>query len=350
MPQNTSADVAGAASHRLIAALQNPAPNAPFSENYKSTAAALDRLANIFLLKVNPQVQQPPPRVTQHPPRPKFPRVVEEDTPASTVFESAWRKRIRLRNESRAVHTKNTAPQLYNHEVERLRPQKRVYQTPTMATTLPTPNRNNNLQPALIEPDDDDPANNTQQMNHMVAQGVANRLHREFVASPVSSKTLPHKANSVIYPITGAVYDYRHLQQVPDAYIWKQGLANDLGKLAQGVGRCTPKGMNTIFYIHPSKIPKHKKVSYCRLVAVLQPKKSETHRVRVTVGADRLEYDGNCSTYCAGLVLVKTHLNSTISTQNTRHATLDIVYYYYGTPMTLEEYEYVRMSLDIIPE
>ena len=102
------------------------------------------------------------------------------------------------------------------------------------------------------------------------------------------------------------------------------------------MGRCTPKGTNTIFYIHPSKTPKHKKVSYCRLVTALRPKKSETHRVQVTVGGDRLEYNGNCSTDCAGLVLVKTHLNSTISTQNARYSTLDIVGYYYGTPMTVE--------------
>ena len=139
--------------------------------------------------------------------------------------------------------------------------QKRVYQTPTMATTEPTPNRNYNPQLALIETDEDDPAKNTRKINHMVMQGVANRLHQEFVASPVSSKTSPHEENSVIDPITGAVYEYRHLQQGPDAHIWKRGIANDLGKLSQGVGRHSPKGTNTIFYIHPSKIPKHKKVS-----------------------------------------------------------------------------------------
>ena len=170
------------------------------------------------------------------------------------------------------MHTENTAPQVENHEVERVPTQKRVYQTPTMATTAPTPNRNENPQPALIEPDDNDPAKNTQQMNRMVAQGVANRLHREFVASTVSSKTLPHEANSVIDTINGAVYEYRHLQQGPDAHIWKRDLTNDLSKPAQGVGRRTPKGTNTIFYIHPSKIPKHKKVSYFRLVTAIRPK------------------------------------------------------------------------------
>ena len=153
--------------------------------------------------------------------------------------------------------------------MQRVPTQKGVYQTPTMATTASTPNINENPQPALIEPNKDDPAKSSQQMKHMVAQCVANRLHRDFVACPISSKTSPHEANSVINPITRAVYEYSHLQQVPDAHIWKQGLANDLGKLAQGVGHRTPKGTNTIFYIHPSKIPKHKKVSYCRLVTAL---------------------------------------------------------------------------------
>ena len=49
-------------------------------------------------------------------------------------------------------------------------------------------------------------------------------------------------------------------------------------------------------------------------------------------------------------MLVKNNLNITISTKNAQYATLDIKDYYYGTPMTVEEYEYVRMSLDIIPE
>ena len=101
-----------------------------------------------------------------------------------------------------------------------------------MVSTVPTPNRNDNPQLALIKPDDDDPAKSSQQMNHMVTQGVANRLHREFVACPISSKMSPHEANSEIDPITGVLYEYRHLQQGPDAHIWKRGLANDLGKLA----------------------------------------------------------------------------------------------------------------------
>ena len=51
-----------------------------------------------------------------------------------------------------------------------------------------------------------------------------------------------------------------------------------------------------------------------------------------------MDYNGVTATQCAGLVMVKTHMNSTISTQNSRYATLDIKYYYYRTPLNLFEY------------
>ena len=87
---------------------------------------------------------------------------------------------------------------------------------------------------------------------------------------------------------------------------------------------------------------------YCCLVAGLHPLKKETHRVRVMVSGNCLEYIRNCSTDCASLTLVETHLNSIISTKNVPYVTLDIKDYYYGTPM--EEYKYVCLSLDIIPQ
>ena len=83
-------------------------------------------------------------------------------------------------------------------------------------------------------------------------------------------------------------------------------------------------GTNTIFFMHPSKIPKNKKVTYCRIVSTIRPLKSEVHRVRVTVGGDRLDYDGNTSAVPAQLSTVKVHLNSTISTPGARHKTTDM--------------------------
>ena len=66
----------------------------------------------------------------------------------------------------------------------------------------------------------------------------------------------------VINPDTGVSLEYRHLIQDPDKDIWVKSLANDFGSLAQGVKDRMPTGNSTIFFIHPSEIPAHKKVTY----------------------------------------------------------------------------------------
>ena len=124
-------------------------------------------------------------------------------------------------------------------------------------------------------------------------------------------------ANAVIDE-HGQALEYKQLIKGPDAAIWKKAMANDLGRLAQGVGTRMKTGTNTIFFMHPSKIPKNKKVTYCRIVSTIRPLKSEVHRVRATVGGDRLDYDGNTSAVPAQLSTVKVHLNSTISTPGAR--------------------------------
>lgn len=57
---------------------------------------------------------------------------------------------------------------------------------------------------------------------------------------------------------TGDLLEHRHLIKGLDKAIWNKALANDIGRLAQGVSsRVT--GTNTMLFIHPRKIPKHKK-------------------------------------------------------------------------------------------
>ena len=69
----------------------------------------------------------------------------------------------------------------------------------------------------------------------------------------------------------------------PDKDVWVHDFANDLGRLAQGVGTRMPNENNTISFIHPSEIPAHKKVTYGRLVMDVKPLKVERYRVRLTV-------------------------------------------------------------------
>ena len=72
------------------------------------------------------------------------------------------------------------------------------------------------------------------------------------------------------------------------------------------------------------------------------------NRVRVTIGGDRLEHDGHKSTVPATLSTVKLHLNSIISTPGAKYMTMDVRYFYYGTPM--DTYEYGFLPLELIPD
>ena len=61
-----------------------------------------------------------------------------------------------------------------------------------------------------------------------------------------------------------------------------------------------------------------------------------------------MDYNGDASSYPIRLANIKIHLNSTISTDGARLITLDIIYFYSGTPMG--KCEYVCTLLKYIPE
>ena len=88
-------------------------------------------------------------------------------------------------------------------------------------------------------------------------------------------------------------------------------------------------------------------MTYTYLVASLHPHKAERHRVRVTVGGDRLPFIGDTSTETASVTITKLLVNSTISTPGARFCTADIKDFYYGNP--LPDFEYMRMLLADIP-
>ena len=102
--------------------------------------------------------------------------------------------------------------------------------------------------------------------------------------------------------------------------------------LAQGVGNRV-KGTNTIFFVHHSEVPAGKQVTYGNIVVSISPNKAETHRVRITVGGDKLSYDGPTATQSASLITAKILLNSVVSTIWVLFMCADIHYFYYNTPM-----------------
>jgi hypothetical protein len=130
---------------------------------------------------------------------------------------------------------------------------------------------------------------------------------------------------------------------------WTQSFANELGRLAQGVGDRV-KGTNTMYFIRHDQVPldRRKDVTYGRIVVDIRPQKAEKERTRLTVGGDRINYLGKTSTETSDLTTSKLLINSTISTPGARYAVIDVKNYYLGTKLT--RYEYMRLPINILPD
>ena len=106
--------------------------------------------------------------------------------------------------------------------------------------------------------------------------------------------------------------------------IWTKSLTNELGRLSQGITNV--KGNYVVEFFKKSEVPKNRKVTYSNMICDYKPLKKEKHRVRLTIGGDKLEYFGDTTSPAASLLETKLLINSTISDSNkgARFMTLDI--------------------------
>ena len=156
-----------------------------------------------------------------------------------------------------------------------------------------------------------------------------------------------HKLNHIYNPDTGIKLTYDSLRKL-DKDRWETSFANEIGRLAQGVGERMKSGNDNMFFIPKSAIPANRKVTYANPVCDYRPLKDEPYRVRLVVGGDRLNYDADTGAPTANLLDVKILLNSIISTPGARFATIDIKDFFLCTPMAI--YEYIKIPFRWIPE
>ncbi len=83
-----------------------------------------------------------------------------------------------------------------------------------------------------------------------------------------------------VNPDTNQPAEYNELRKCSDGKHRIDSYSNKFGRLAQGRLPTMPSGTDTIFFIHPSKMPKGRKATYLRIVCDDRPQKSETRRVR----------------------------------------------------------------------
>jgi hypothetical protein len=103
-----------------------------------------------------------------------------------------------------------------------------------------------------------------------------------------------------------------------------------------------------MFFYPQSLIPAHKRPTYGCTCCNYQPQKEEKHRVRLTVGGNRIDYQGNKSTPMTNLTTAKLLINSTISTPGAKFLGINLANFYLNTPMLNPKY--MHLHLDIIPD
>jgi hypothetical protein len=101
-------------------------------------------------------------------------------------------------------------------------------------------------------------------------------------------------------------------------------------------------------FIPPSDIPDERTITYGRLVCDIHPHKAEQHRVRLTVGGDRINYPGDTATKNADLTTSNCLWDSTVSTPGARYMCADVKKFYLNT--LLDRPEYMQLALIINPQ
>jgi hypothetical protein len=157
-----------------------------------------------------------------------------------------------------------------------------------------------------------------------------------------------HHAHAVLHPETGVAMEYKALSTNPaNKTTWVRSFANELGRLAQGVGKRI-MGTNTIFFIPFARVPTDRTVTYGRLVCDYRPQKGKAERTRLTVGGILISCPYDVSTDMSDLTTAKLVINSTISTPGARQLLIDVKNYFLGTPLAI--YEYMQLALNTLPE
>ena len=89
-------------------------------------------------------------------------------------------------------------------------------------------------------------------------------------------------------------------------------------------------------------------MSYGRLVCDIKENKIETHRTRLTVGRNLLDFAGLLSTPTATVTTTKCLFNSVISTPGAKCIIADVKNFYLNND--LPEPEYMKPHINIIPQ
>ena len=108
-------------------------------------------------------------------------------------------------------------------------------------------------------------------------------------------------------------------------------MCNTLGHLSQGWKN-----------FHKEK-SKDRRKTYVRPVCDIIPKKTETHRTRLTTGGNLIDYPEEFSTPISDLTTMKLNVNSSISDVKSRYICMNVKYFQLDSHMDKSEYIMIQI-------
>jgi hypothetical protein len=155
---------------------------------------------------------------------------------------------------------------------------------------------------------------------------------------------------NAINPDTGLPAEYPELIKSSDGEHWVEAGSEEIGRLTNGNGTTMPTGTGTMEFMYLHEMPKGAKITYARIVVADRPEKPNPRRVRLTIGGDRITYDGVTSTKAAELPTAKLFFNSVVSTPKAKFMTIDIKDFFLQTARMAEKnFAYMKIALNVIP-
>jgi hypothetical protein len=379
MPHLSSQEMAIQAARELTFALRNPAPAAPFARMGYQQHEALAKLANIFkeiaapepsgevIMTTTKSIQKPIPSIPHTEVPVSIPPLLKQPRFTPTRVYG-----VAPRVEAPSTRVNRTAVKIMTPVTNTHRMLDRGIKTPTAIppfdlykqrrqTAQSTPRNVHSTVPERVVTYLGD---TTQQLladlqaetgryyntRSRARNQTANVITR-FIPShnrSIESEYDMHMANEVTNDVTGETLNLRKLLLNPETRPeWQKGNYNEYDRLFQG-HKDGIKGTDTFFFIEHKAVPKGLFPTYVKFVCAYKPHKSDPHRVRMTVGGDRIEYPGEVATKTADLTVTKAIINSVCSTKAALYMNMDIKNYYLGTP--LERYEYIRIPISMVPD
>ncbi len=384
MLRTASTDAAIQAALQLTSALQNPSPAAPFATFGHTTLEALRQLADIFSRSLpieptatpsapshnTPATVVPAPRVNSNPTTiAAAPRVNINPTTTAAVPRVSNTPTHAAPSTNAPAHSHDSnntpaGPHIIPTDGEEPPRPFSAAEEPIRLTLGPGPTRRQPTSTPTVIPQtapEQPPPSTTHAVPNMDAPPLLLSAPGTLPGiTPVSHNTRHRDkrrpsyqyAHAVIDTVTGKSCEYRHLiTGTVDGHSkeeWQHSFANELGRLANGVGARMPTGTGTIKFIPVTQVPDGRKPTYGRIVVSVRPQKTEKYRTRLTVGGNLIEYPFEVSTPTADLTTAKLLFNSVVSTPNAKFMVTDIKDFYLNTEMA--RHEFMKLPLNLIPE